>query len=127
MVASTAARAVIGRALVGLMPAARSPRFLSTGVRSISWQTVHTHSRMWLRGVRGMSGSGGAGAKIKGPVTWQSVGLLVCVGGGLVVYFNSVEQDRLQRQQETKLGKSVGKMRRHHLRISYLRRESTAS
>ena len=82
---------------------------------------------MWLRGVRGMSGSGGAGAKIKGPVTWQSVGLLVCVGGGLVVYFNSVEQDRLQRQQETKLGKSVGKMRRHHLRISYLRRESTAS
>ena len=49
------------------------------------------------------------GNKIKGPVTWQSVGLLVCVGGGLVGYFNIVEKERLERLQETKLGKSVGR------------------
>jgi hypothetical protein len=37
--------------------------------------------------------------KNKGPVTWEAVGLLVVVGGGLVVYFNSLEDDRLQRLQ----------------------------
>ena len=37
--------------------------------------------------------------KIKGPVTWESVGLLVLAGGGLVAYFNSLEKDRLQRLQ----------------------------
>lgn len=52
---------------------------------------------------------GTGGGKGKGPVTWQGVGLLVGVGGGLVAYFQSTEQERLQRLQETKLGKSVGK------------------
>ena len=41
----------------------------------------------------------GRSKKVQGPVTWQSVGLLVCVGGGVVAYFNSTEKERLQRVQ----------------------------
>lgn len=50
-------------------------------------------------GARTMATWGTGGGKGKGPVTWQGVGLLVVVGGGLVAYFQSTEQERLKRLQ----------------------------
>jgi len=74
---------------------------------SATLQTVAVQSAK--RGARTMATLGSGGGKGKGPVTWQSVGLLVCAGGGLVAYFQSTETERLQRLQETKQGKAVGK------------------
>eukprot|EP00960_Hanusia_phi_P042227 755378-Hanusia_phi.AAC.4 len=45
----------------------------------------------------------------KGPINWQSVGLLVLVGGAFVIYYNEQERKRLLRLQETKIGQGFGK------------------
>jgi len=48
-------------------------------------------------------------ARQQGPITWNSVGLLVVVGSGCLYYYTLKEQERYQRMTETKLERGLGK------------------
>jgi len=47
--------------------------------------------------------------RAKGPISWQSVGLLAVVGGGLLTYYKSKEEEKKKLFQATVQGKGVGK------------------